>query len=128
MGDGTRHYSSPDNPTGRGEPSTRRSLAQIAAEFAAGRATPVDVHEAFLAATVFCEAGEKPGFVAVGPSGSGVIPVFTSERELMRARGPVRWFATWHRVRGEPTVTAREVVQLVRSDYVWRGDRLVPGP
>lgn len=43
---------------------------------------------------MFCEAGEKPGFVAVGSPGSGLVPVFSSERELLRARGSVPWFAT----------------------------------
>ena len=48
----------------------------------------------FLEARVFCEAGERPGFVAVGPPDAGSVPVFSSERELLRARGPVPWFAT----------------------------------
>jgi hypothetical protein len=43
---------------------------------------------------VFCEAGERPGFVAVGPPGDGFIPVFSSEGELARNRGAVRWFST----------------------------------
>jgi hypothetical protein len=71
-----------------------RVLADVAAEVAAGRATAEEFHEAFLAATVFCERGETPGFVAVGSPGAGLVPVFSSERELLRARGPVRWFAT----------------------------------
>jgi hypothetical protein len=71
----------------------RARLAEVAEEFAAGRATPHDLHEAFLSATVFCEAGEQPGFVAVGPPGDGFIPVFSSEGELARARGPVKWFS-----------------------------------
>lgn len=69
-------------------------MADVAAEVAAGRATARELHEAFLAANVFCEAGEQPGFVAVGSPGAGLVPVFSSERELLRARGPVRWFAT----------------------------------
>jgi hypothetical protein len=71
-----------------------RSLAEVASEFAAGRATPQGLHDAFVSATVFCEAGDRPGFVAVGPPGDGFIPVFTSDRELARARGAVRWFST----------------------------------
>jgi hypothetical protein len=66
----------------------------VAGEFAAGRATPPELHQAFLSATVFCEAGERPGFVAVGPPGDGFIPVFSSGAELARARGPVKWFST----------------------------------
>ena len=71
-----------------------RSLAEVAGDIAAGQATPQELHDAFLNAQVFCEAGDRPGFVAVGPPGDGFIPVFTSEVELARARGPVRWFAT----------------------------------
>jgi hypothetical protein len=69
-------------------------LADVAAELTAGRATAQEFHEAFLAARVFCEAGEKPGFVAFGSPAAGLVPVFSSERELLRARGPVAWFAT----------------------------------
>ena len=36
----------------------QRPLAKVAEVFAAGRATPPELHEAFLSATVFCEAGE----------------------------------------------------------------------
>ena len=79
----------------------------MAADVATGRATPQELHEAFLAATVFCEAGEKPGFVAVGPAGAGLVPVFSSEGELLRARGPVRWFAT----------TGAEVLGLLPEGY-----------
>jgi hypothetical protein len=43
---------------------------------------------------VFCEAGDRPGFVAVGAPGDGFIPVFSSEGELARTRGPVKWFST----------------------------------
>lgn len=73
---------------------TPRSLAEVASDVAAGRATPQELHDAFLNAQVFCEAGDRPGFVAVGPPGDGFIPVFTSEAQLTRARGPVQWFAT----------------------------------
>lgn len=66
----------------------------FAAAVGAGRAQPQELHEAFLVASVFCEAGEKPGFVAVGSPGSGLIPVFSSEHELLRALGHVAWFAT----------------------------------
>ncbi len=75
-------------------PHPDRRLAEVAAEVASGRTTAQELHEAFLAATVFCEAVENPGFVAVELGGSALVPVFSSERELVRARGPVRWFAT----------------------------------
>ena len=71
-----------------------RPLAEVAADVAAGRAAAEDLPASFLAATVYCEAGEAPGFLAVGPPGSGIIPVFSSEAELARARGAVAWFST----------------------------------
>lgn len=72
----------------------RGSLASVARQFAAGTATAHQLHDAFLSANVFCEAGETPGFIALGEPGTGVIPVFTSEAELALARGAVAWFST----------------------------------
>ena len=79
------------NGNGRSRP---RPLAEVAADVAAGGAGAEELHAAFLAATVYCEAGDAPGFVAVGPPGAGLIPVFSSEAELARARGAVAWFST----------------------------------
>jgi SseB protein N-terminal domain len=76
-----------------GEPSDR-SLGEVALAFAAGEADAHAVHEAFLRATLWCEAGDQPGFQALGTPGAGMVPVFTSETELARARGAVRWFST----------------------------------
>jgi hypothetical protein len=70
-----------------------RPLTEVAAEFTASLTASHELHEAFLSA-VFCEADELPGFVAVGSPGDGFIPVFSSEAELARARGPVKWFST----------------------------------
>jgi hypothetical protein len=69
-------------------------LADLARRVAAGTASVRTLHEVFLASTVLCEAAEAPGFAAVGPVGAGLVPVFTSEAELNRARGPVAGFAT----------------------------------
>ena len=59
-----------------------RSLAEVAGDIAAGQATPQELHDAFLNAQVITPGRGFPE----GP--------FTSEVELARARGPVRWFAT----------------------------------
>ena len=72
----------------------RRTLADVARAFSAGEADAQTLHEAFLAATLWCEAGDRPGFQAFGTQGSGMVPVFTSETELARARGAVSWFST----------------------------------
>lgn len=71
-----------------------RPLDEVARELAVGRASPEELHHAFLSANLFCEAGERPGFIALGAPGAGFIPVFTSEAELARARGPAGWLAT----------------------------------
>lgn len=96
----------------------QRCLAEIADDFAAGRATPQELHDAFLSATVFCEAGDRPGFVAVGPPGDGFIPVFSSEAELVRARGPVKWFST----------TGADLFGLVPDGYDLILDSAGPAP
>lgn len=66
-----------------------RSLADVAA----GAASPAELHEAFLAARVYCERGERPGFRALGAPGDGVVPVYSSPEQLALARGTVDWFA-----------------------------------
>jgi hypothetical protein len=71
--------------------TTARSLAEIAADTPRD---PASVHAAFLAATVYCERGDRPGFRALGEPGAGVVPVFSSVEQLALARGTVDWFAT----------------------------------
>lgn len=55
--------------------------------------SPNALRAAFHTATFYCECGERPGFRALGEPGRGVIPVFTSPRELALARGTASWFA-----------------------------------
>ena len=75
------------------------SLAELAsATYRAGDgdgtdSDPVALHAAFLAATLYCERGDTPGFLALGGQGGGVVPVFTSPEQLARARGPVPYFS-----------------------------------
>lgn len=79
-----------------------RGLAELAELVCDGSAGPGELFEAFLSATVFCERPERPGFVAVGEAGEGLVPVFSSLEELARyvaARGDhqeaaCRWFST----------------------------------
>lgn len=73
--------------------TTARSLADVAADVSAGLAGAVELHAAFLAATVYCERGAEPGFRALGQPGTGVVPVFSSVEQLALARGTVDWFA-----------------------------------
>ncbi len=61
----------------------------------------------FVESTVYCEAGERPGLVAMTTPTGPVIPVFTSETELARFRGAVRWFST----------TGADLLDLVPPGY-----------
>jgi hypothetical protein len=70
--------------------TTDRSLADVLAD---AEVEPARLHAAFLAATVYCERAERPGFRALGEPGSGVVPVFSSVEQLALARGTVAWFA-----------------------------------
>ena len=48
----------------------------------------------FCRSRFWCEVGERPGFRAVDSPIGPVIPVFTSEYELARFCGAVRWLST----------------------------------
>ena len=61
----------------------------------------------FAGATLLCEAGGRPGFLAVATEDGPVIPVFTSEAELARFRGAVGWFST----------TGADLLDLVPDGY-----------
>lgn len=69
------------------------SLADAARDVALGVADLRPLHEAFLAATVFCERGADPGFRALGVPDAGIVPVFSSVEQLALARGTVGWFS-----------------------------------
>lgn len=69
------------------------SLADTARDVALGVADSRLLHEALLAAVVFCERGADPGFRALGRPHAGVVPVFTSPEQLALARGTVPWFS-----------------------------------
>ena len=42
---------------------------------------------------MFCQAGERPGFLAAEQAGERVVAVFTSIVELARFAGQTAWFA-----------------------------------
>src|SRR6266851_9936604 len=92
---------------GKATPPHSPGLAEAALAVASGASSPQALHEAFLRSTVFCEAGESPGFIAVGAPPDGLIPILSSERELFRARGAVAWFAT----------TGADLLSLVPAGY-----------
>jgi len=78
----------------RGEASGGQLAGRIE-RFLAGELDGPALHEAFCAAQVFCQAGERPGFLAVdGEHGDRVVPVFTSLVALARATGQTAWFST----------------------------------
>lgn len=58
-------------------------------------ATPGSVsYEVFLRSRLYCQAGERPGVVAVGPAGEGLVPAFTSPEALARHTGGGNFFST----------------------------------
>jgi SseB protein N-terminal domain len=77
------------------EASGEQLVAQIE-EFLAGELDGPALHEAFCSSYVFCQAGDKPGFLAVddGEGGERVVPVFTSLVALARRAGQTAWFST----------------------------------
>ena len=69
-------------------------LAERIDEFLDGELDGLALHDAFRTAQVFCQAGERPGFVAVDePDGRRSVPVFTTLVELARFAGQTPWFA-----------------------------------
>jgi SseB protein N-terminal domain len=95
-----------------------RSLADVARDVTADAATPADLHAAFLAATVYCERGDEPGFRALGAAGEGLIPVYSSPEQLALARGTVPWFA----------LTGSELLDLLPAGYDLLLDQGGPAP
>ncbi len=65
-----------------------------------GDGSPQELREAFVSARLYCQAAERPGTLALGEPGAGVVPVFTSLDGLtayVTARGEsegARWFST----------------------------------
>ena len=84
-----------------------RPLAEVAADVFAGQATPEELHRTFLVSTLWCQALERPGFVAVEVDGAMLIPVFTSPEQLARAYGAVAWFST----------SGKDLYELVPEGY-----------
>jgi hypothetical protein len=50
--------------------------------------------ERFREASVYCEAGDRPGMPAHRPDGSGFVPIFTSLDRFVRSMGNAAWFST----------------------------------
>jgi hypothetical protein len=73
---------------------TKDDLASIARRWFAGTAGAEEFHRVFLTATVFLQAGERPGVMALGVPPDGLVPVWTSEEELARSLGSAAWLST----------------------------------
>ena len=90
-----------------GDAQNEDDLAGVVRQFVGGAATAQTLYRAFLVATVYCQAGERPGFGAFGAPPDGLVPVCSSERELVRALGIVPWFAA----------TGADVLSLLPAGY-----------
>lgn len=91
----------------QGHEGAERGLAEVAAQTARGDVHPEELLDAFLAATVFCERPERPGFLAVDEPEDGVIPVFSSLDEMAAYAGECDWFST----------TGRDLLELLPAGY-----------
>jgi len=80
-----------DVPVREPEP---RPLAEVARDLKRGAATPQELFEAFIRATVYSPAPPRPGVHVLRAKGREVVPVFSSEAELARFMGTTRWFST----------------------------------
>lgn len=69
-------------------------LPETAQRWLAGSAGVEELHRAFLTATVFLQAGDRPGLMAFGAPPDAVVPVWSSEAELARSVGASFWFST----------------------------------
>lgn len=69
-------------------------LQAIAQRWLDGSATSEELLRSFLAATLFLQATEQPGFMAIGEPPEGLVPVWTTEAELARSLGAAAWFST----------------------------------
>lgn len=83
------------------------ALTDVASRLARGDARAEQLLDAFVAATVYCERPQRPGFLAVGESGEGLIAVFSSLDELAAHAGECDWFA----------MTGRDLLDLLPSGY-----------
>ena len=79
-----------DTPAG----GAGHDLASIARRCLDGSVGAGELHRAFLTATVFLQAGDRPGVMALGTPPDGLVPVWTSEAELARSVGATAWFST----------------------------------
>jgi SseB protein N-terminal domain len=79
---------------GMTESAARDAILEAVAALAEGTGGADALHDAFLAATFYCEAGDRPGFQAVNSPDGPAVPVFTSLGQLALARGAVAWFST----------------------------------
>lgn len=77
-----------------GGEATGYELAARMEDFLAGELDARALHEAFCGSQVFCQAGERPGFLAVEDGDDPpTVPVFTSIVELARFAGQTPWFS-----------------------------------
>lgn len=71
------------------------------------RASPQQLHQAFLDSTLFLQAGDRPGLLVWGKPPEGLVPVWTSEQELVRSVGTSAWFS----------VTGADLLALLPAGY-----------
>lgn len=94
------------------------SLDFMARSFSRGEASPQELFDVFLAATVYCQRPDRPGFLAIGEENAGAIPVFSSLEFLGRYAGECNWFST----------TGEDLLDLLPTGYDLLLDATGPHP
>jgi hypothetical protein len=71
----------------------RRALADVARDSKRGAATPQELFDAFLSATLYWPAPKARGIPVIRLGESLVAPLFSSEEELIKVSGRGSWLA-----------------------------------
>ena len=82
-------------------------LASVARHWLDGSVSAIELHQAFLGSTVFLQAGERPGLLALAAPPDGLVAVWTSESEFVRSAGATAWFS----------MTGADLLSLLPAGY-----------
>jgi hypothetical protein len=74
-------------------PRATRSLRDVARDSKRGKATPQELFDAFVAATLYWPEPKVQGLPVIRIRGDLVAPVFSSEAELIKVSGGGKWLS-----------------------------------
>jgi hypothetical protein len=97
---------------------SKRESVSVAGQWVDGRASPEQLHRSFLDSTLFLQAGDRPGLLVWRTPPDGLLPVWTSERQMVRSVGAADWFS----------VTGADLLSLLPAGYDVVVDPSGPAP